>query len=383
MTLPSSGPLSFSQVNVELAKASNALIGLNDTAVRNLAQKSSGIIAFSDLLGKTGVIRKTVSSNTTNLVLQNLFTAEEWTSSAPKEVVIAAGVTIGSANPAVAAVRTGAGAGGSVTLIDEGAIYGAGGVANSGAGGHAVETQIALIIDNAGEIRGGGAGGGKGGKGGTGGAGSTTNIVREPASGEIYQNMWSSGNFGVPDYLWGLYVANGQQTILWNYTPQNAPANTWNPPNGVTTFTVGGYTYYRGAFREQIDNFGQTQYFGIYRTYNGGTISTAGGVGGDGGNSGVGRGFNQTPTAGVAGANGAAGGTNAGAGGKGGMGGTGGEWGLAGSAGNTGATGAAGNAGAGLAGAAGAAGGTPGKAVNILAGGSVVWLRTGTRSGAF
>ncbi len=53
MTLPSSGPISFSQINTELGKASNATISLNDGDVRNLAGKASGAISMSDLLGKS------------------------------------------------------------------------------------------------------------------------------------------------------------------------------------------------------------------------------------------------------------------------------------------------------------------------------------------
>ena len=55
--LESSGVISLGgstigrSVNLELAKASDALISLNDTAVRVLANKPSGIITLSDLYG--------------------------------------------------------------------------------------------------------------------------------------------------------------------------------------------------------------------------------------------------------------------------------------------------------------------------------------------
>lgn len=53
MTLPSSGAISAANINVELGRAANTLISLNDANVRTLAGKPSGTISFSDLLGKS------------------------------------------------------------------------------------------------------------------------------------------------------------------------------------------------------------------------------------------------------------------------------------------------------------------------------------------
>lgn len=52
MALPT-GTISMSQVNTELGYSSTALISLNDTAVRTLAGKPSGIISMDDLRGKS------------------------------------------------------------------------------------------------------------------------------------------------------------------------------------------------------------------------------------------------------------------------------------------------------------------------------------------
>lgn len=55
MPLPSSGTISASDINVELNKASDALINLDDADVRTLAQVPSGQISFSDLHGKANL----------------------------------------------------------------------------------------------------------------------------------------------------------------------------------------------------------------------------------------------------------------------------------------------------------------------------------------
>jgi len=53
MTLPASGLISLSQVNTELGAGSTTPISLNDTAVRTLFGKPSGIISMSDGWGKS------------------------------------------------------------------------------------------------------------------------------------------------------------------------------------------------------------------------------------------------------------------------------------------------------------------------------------------
>lgn len=53
MALPASGAISMSQVAVELGLPANTNLSLNDSRVRNLAGKPSGIISMSDLHGKS------------------------------------------------------------------------------------------------------------------------------------------------------------------------------------------------------------------------------------------------------------------------------------------------------------------------------------------
>jgi hypothetical protein len=53
MALPSTGPISLANVNVELGLSSTTTISLNQTNVRTLAGVASGTISMSDLRGKS------------------------------------------------------------------------------------------------------------------------------------------------------------------------------------------------------------------------------------------------------------------------------------------------------------------------------------------
>lgn len=58
MTLPSSGTLQASDINVELGRAWNHFFDVNGAAERNLAGKPSGAISFADFYGKSNIIRE-------------------------------------------------------------------------------------------------------------------------------------------------------------------------------------------------------------------------------------------------------------------------------------------------------------------------------------
>lgn len=139
-----------------------------DSAINNGNVPTSGEISLSDLRGSSNEYIVVVSSSTTQLNLQTLFSASVWSSSVPKRVEINNGVVIGSSSVATPALTVGGGAGGVVRINNAGSIQGAGGAANSGAGGPAVRANSPTEIQNTGQIYAGGGGGGRGGTGGTG-----------------------------------------------------------------------------------------------------------------------------------------------------------------------------------------------------------------------
>ncbi len=292
-----------------------------------------------------------VSSNVNNLNVQTLFSGADWADTDKrKRVVINTGVVVGSSNPANAALQSGTARGNVLVIHNSGTIAGAGGTANGGAGGAAIQTQQAdITIVNSGNIYGGGGGGGQGGNGGS---GTIQTAIREPSTGELYE---PSGN-GNAKHWWNSPL-NGKSFVMWG--------DDWMPfaqgPLGATSLVYNGYTYYRGSYRLTVS--GDT-YYGIYRTYTG-DMPTVGGTGGAGGR---GQGTDGSAAAGLAGS---AGGTNAGAGGAGGAGGA---FGVAGTA---GATGVAGNNGAGLAGNAGGAAGA------AITGSGYTLTNTGTVLGTY
>lgn len=281
------------------------------------------------------VIEKLLTS-TTNAVMQNLFTIDEWASTTPKLVTIPAGEIIGSNDNTIEALRTGTGGGGLITLNVVGEIQGAGGDASGGVGGDAFKAEQAITLINNGAIRSGGGGGGLGGVGGGG---------RYNTSSSGVNAQVSRRNYGA--YYYGYIGGSGRY--------------------GGTSLTIGNTTYSVGAFvHQQTPNEGTIiDYFQrIVTTVT--THYTTGGSGGAGGR-GLGYGYDAVEAIGTAGS---VGGTNAGAGGTGGLGGT---WGTAGA---TGSTGASGNY---TGGSSGSFGGAAGNA--ILGFGNVALTNNGTIQG--
>jgi hypothetical protein len=338
-----------------------AYVGSNNTNV-----PTGGQISFADFFCAVNEIVKYITTTSTNVNASSYFTNTEWTSSAPKRLVINAGVTLGATSTYNYALTIPSGFGGTFRLDNNGSIIGAGGGANGGTGGNAMFVGAAISINNIGSIYSGGGGGGQGGAGGTGGTGGAgyvfvpTSICGPGACVYACQN----------DNCTRIYGANNPCSVsICGGTSCNDDCGRFNQCDG-------GY--------EPSDGCGSPQY----------DYYTSGGPGGSGGarsSGGYGAGYNQFATSGSAsnpGSPGSAGGENAGTGGTGGAsgsGGSGGALGSSGSAGNNGSTGSSGsngNAGSGSAGSGGESGLSGGLAgYYIVNNSNVTWIATGTRAG--
>jgi hypothetical protein len=296
----------------------------------------------------------TVTANAVNLNVQNLFTAGDWASTKKKRVVINNGVTIYSHTPATAALLTGTGRGGLLQIDNNGEIQGAGGLPNSGSGGHAIHVQqTGCTINNYWGIRGGGGAGGIGGTGGVGGTGVYTAV-----EGPVYQTS-------SPMYYWYKYTSNGGRgtSVYWAGTrvySSNDPFTGGVAVGGITYLNTALHHHDEGSTNGSYPTWYNSDYYYIQRSY---PVYVGGAGGGGGGNGGYGQGGNVARSNGLGGAGGGNAGGNSGVGGTGGTGGNGGTWGTAGNAGNPGATGNAGNAGGGGGGYAGGGGGAAGYAI--------------------
>jgi len=271
-----------------------------------------------------------ITSNQENLNVQALFGSTKYNSSINKRIIVASGVTIGATSTSNYALNMPSGFGGRLVLVNEGSILGAGGAANSGTGGNAINAGAGnIFIDNRGTISSGGGGGGRGGNGG----------------GGVYYTSYSYNC----DYCQsgggsGQHACGGYSQACSCQNPSAYSCSCNNPNNGSCCNGSNNGTYaccnctccYRRTCSGTNTNY------------------TSGGTGGNGGR---GQGYDGGAAAGSAGTSG---GTNAGAGGTGGTGG---------SYGNSGSQGGGGGAAGGLAG------------FYIVNNGNVTWVANGTRNG--
>ena len=171
MALPSTGPISLSQVNTELGRAAGATISLGDAGVRGLAGVVNGAIGLGTLRGKSALFTQTITSHQQELDLHTYLQAQGWDGTSKVEVTVAAGIYIWSDTTTIPALDMGGAFPGGLTLVNRGFIMGKGGdggyqladrssyVAPT-AGGPAIGLTGPIIIDNAAGYIGGGGGGG-------------------------------------------------------------------------------------------------------------------------------------------------------------------------------------------------------------------------------
>jgi hypothetical protein len=342
MPLPCPGPQPISLANIQSEFGGSNPIGLGEyyrngayVGSNNTNVPTSGPIKLSDFFCAVNEIVRYITTTSTNVNASSYFTAGEWSSSAPKRLVINSGVTVGATNTSNYALNIPSGFGGTFKLDNNGSIQGAGGAINSGGGGDAIFAGAAISINNQGTIY---SGGGGGGQGGTGGGGSYTYDCSYTAN--LGMAATGTGCWSCTGACWYIYGSDA-------FCPSTAFCSG---RCGKPTQTI----------------CGNCQRF-VSQTC---TAYTSGGAGGNGG---VGRGYNQSAAGGLGGAGG---GANAG---NGGTGGTGGDWGTGGGNGFVGANGNAGGApGLGISGGP-AYGGLAG--FYIVNNGNVTWIATGTRAG--
>jgi hypothetical protein len=177
MTLPASGAISLSQVNTELGLSSSATITMNDTAVRTLFGQASGTVDMNTGHGKSYrvSISTTFSSNaqdqTVNISSIGGYVAGK--SDVSINIPGSGTFLIASSVSTIALTITGGTAGDTVTVNNNGRIFGHGGQGGSGgsgliaaqAGGTAMSIGYPISFNNqaSGYAGGGGGGGGYGG----------------------------------------------------------------------------------------------------------------------------------------------------------------------------------------------------------------------------
>lgn len=219
MALPSSGPISFNNINVELGVSGTTQASLGQASYRTLAGVASGAISMSNFYGKANAFTFTISSTQTNANLRTLAVNAGWDQTTKVIATIASNIYINSNNTGTPALTVNGSFPGGVELINNGFIVGRGGSGGNGgsttslspggqisgtagtAGGLALSVSSAITITNNNTVAGGGGGGGGGGwrmnverdsygnivggnlSGGGGGGGGRTNTFNNTAGG--------------------------------------------------------------------------------------------------------------------------------------------------------------------------------------------------------
>jgi hypothetical protein len=291
MALQNSGPISLSDIKNEFGgsdpiKLRDYYRNKGKVPSNNTNVPTSGTIKLSNFYGAVNEIIKYITATSTNVNASSYFTSDEWTSSAPKRLIVNSGVIIGATNTSNYALNIPSGFGGSFILDNYGSIQGAGGAANSGTGGNAIFAGAAAIsINNQGTIY---SGGGGGGQGGTGGSGYYTYNTVVAENRGYYRNR--GGDCGCPGnwYCWpgSQYMNNSSDPCCGGgqRTPNECFCCTENVTYTIRVDTSGGTGGYGGVgrgYNQLASNapiYGQTN-----GPVDGGTGAGRGGTGGGGG----------------------------------------------------------------------------------------------------
>jgi hypothetical protein len=188
MALPASGPISLGDVNIELGLARTLTIHLGATGVRTLYNVPTGAIRLAaDGYGKANRVALAAppfAVNTTQTTVTASSIVGYVAGKTDLTITINAGIRITSTSTATPALTiTGAAAGDTITIVNNGYIFGMGGAGGKGGGnettflvpiagspgGPAIQltslTGISLTVRNNGVLAGGSGGGGGGGGG--------------------------------------------------------------------------------------------------------------------------------------------------------------------------------------------------------------------------
>ena len=177
MTIPTSGTVSFANLRDEYGDTNPVSINefyrggglVPDSLPNNGPVPTGGNISLEDMRGSSDEFVAVVDGIFPNgLDVDSLFTPTAWASDTPKRVIINSGAVIGNVNNSLPALEVGGGLGSTLTIINNGRIYGAPGPSNNGRGGDAVVLLSATSIENLGFIYAGGGGGVRGSNGGSG-----------------------------------------------------------------------------------------------------------------------------------------------------------------------------------------------------------------------